>query len=192
MKIEAPSENKIIVDLTRQDMAQLDITYEDMDYANIETRRVIWTLLDKAGRELGLDIDPTGRLMIEAIPKVSGGCIVHFTLLQPDAVQQHAQKPLLKKEEAVFTYEFCGFDALLCASENYVQMRFPAVSSALYRQNDTFRLILGVREGNRRIKHFFGEFATLRREGAAAVQATREHWQCVLAAQALEQLGAKH
>ena len=53
MKIEAPEENKIVVRLTADDMTKLHITYEEMDYANIETRRVIWTLLDEARRELG-------------------------------------------------------------------------------------------------------------------------------------------
>lgn len=61
MKIEAPEENKIVVRLTADDMTKLHITYEEMDYANIETRRVIWTLLDEARRELGRDIDPSGR-----------------------------------------------------------------------------------------------------------------------------------
>lgn len=52
MKIEAPEENKIVVRLTADDMTKLHITYEEMDYANIETRRVIWTLLDEARRSL--------------------------------------------------------------------------------------------------------------------------------------------
>ena len=59
MKINSPAEDRIIVDLTQQDMTELDITYEDMDYSTIETRRVIWTLLDKAGRILGRELDPS-------------------------------------------------------------------------------------------------------------------------------------
>ena len=70
MKIEAPEENKIVVRLTADDMTKLHITYEEMDYANIETRRVIWTLLDEARRELGRDIDPSGRMLIEALPEM--------------------------------------------------------------------------------------------------------------------------
>lgn len=50
-------------------MDALNITYEQMDYSNIETRRVVWTLLDRAGHELKRDIDPSGRMIIEAVPR---------------------------------------------------------------------------------------------------------------------------
>lgn len=84
MKIEAPEENKIVVRLTADDMTKLHITYEEMDYANIETRRVIWTLLDEARRELGRDIDPSGRMLIEALPAREGGCVLQFTVLEQE------------------------------------------------------------------------------------------------------------
>ena len=49
MKINSPAEDRIIVDLTDEDLRELDITYEDMDYSTIETRRVIWTVLVASG-----------------------------------------------------------------------------------------------------------------------------------------------
>ena len=45
MDIQPISNNKFIVGLTCDEMKDLDITYDDMDYSNIETRRVIWTIL---------------------------------------------------------------------------------------------------------------------------------------------------
>lgn len=48
MKILAPAENRITIELSARDMDALNITYEQMDYSNIETRRVVWTLLDRA------------------------------------------------------------------------------------------------------------------------------------------------
>lgn len=81
MKIESPTGNKIIVELSEQDMLELDITYEELDYSTSETRRVIWTLLDRAGKQLGRAIDPTKRMMIEALPCRDGGCTVCFTIL---------------------------------------------------------------------------------------------------------------
>ncbi|MBQ8015916.1 MAG: adaptor protein MecA, partial [Clostridia bacterium] len=81
MKINSPAEDKIIVDLTKQDMLDLEITYEDMDYSTIETRRVIWTVLDEAGKALGRDFDPSRRMIIEAMPKNGGGCVLSFTIL---------------------------------------------------------------------------------------------------------------
>ena len=76
MKINSPAEDRIIVDLTDEDLRELDITYEDMDYSTIETRRVIWTVLDAAGKALGRDLDPSHRMVIEASPKSAGGCVL--------------------------------------------------------------------------------------------------------------------
>ena len=76
MKIQAPTENRITIELSARDMDALNITYEQMDYSNIETRRVVWTLLDRAGHELKRDIDPSGRMIIEAVPAGRGGCVL--------------------------------------------------------------------------------------------------------------------
>ena len=78
MKIQAPAENRITIELSARDMDALNITYEQMDYSNIETRRVVWTLLDRAGHELKRDIDPSGRMIIEAVPAGRGGCVLKF------------------------------------------------------------------------------------------------------------------
>ena len=42
-------------------MQRLDITYEALDYSNIETRRVLWTLLDEARRVAGTNISLSDR-----------------------------------------------------------------------------------------------------------------------------------
>ena len=67
MDIQPISSNKFIVGLTLDDMIELDITYDEMDYSNIETRRVIWTILDTVRKDTGRDVDPSGNLMIEEI-----------------------------------------------------------------------------------------------------------------------------
>ena len=79
MNITVQAENTICIELTRNDMTELDITYESMDYSNIETRRVIWTILDKARKTLGKSVDTDGKLLIEVAPSEDGGCILHFT-----------------------------------------------------------------------------------------------------------------
>lgn len=72
--------DRICVKLTRQDMQELDITYDELDYSNIETRRVLWTLLDEARHELGHDIYLTQKMLIEALPENDGGCAIYFTV----------------------------------------------------------------------------------------------------------------
>lgn len=80
MNIQPIGSNKFIVILSRDDLTELDITYDAMDYANIETRRVIWTILDRVRSYTGKDIDPSGNLMIEAAPDSNDGCVLMFTV----------------------------------------------------------------------------------------------------------------
>ena len=104
MKILAPAENRITIELSARDMDALNITYEQMDYSNIETRRVVWTLLDRAGHELKRDIDPSGRMIIEAVPAGGGGCILKFTLCADGS--RAVRTPSIKKGENTAVYEF--------------------------------------------------------------------------------------
>ncbi|HZK21372.1 MAG TPA: adaptor protein MecA [Oscillospiraceae bacterium] len=105
MKIELQNEDKIVVELTKTDLKSLDITYEDMDYSNIETRRVIWTLLDEAKRVLGKDISPAERMLIEALPLEDGGCVLYFTVLPSSGYDKSSKRLVMKKEaEPILLY----------------------------------------------------------------------------------------
>lgn len=97
MKIESSGEEKITVALSSEDMRELDITYDEMDYSNIETRRVIWTILDKARLSLGRSVNPEDRLLIEVSPLENGGCILSFTAFPPS--DSKAKKRTVMKKD---------------------------------------------------------------------------------------------
>lgn len=107
MKIQADGEEKISVTLTKNDLTALDITYEDLDYSNIETRRVIWTILDEARRVLGKSVDIDNRLLIQASPAADGGCLLQFTQLA-EAVDSKRKKLIMKKDDEPLL--LCSFD----------------------------------------------------------------------------------
>ncbi len=98
MKIEANGEEKIAVTLSDEDMHELDITYDEMDYSNIETRRVIWTILDEAKRVLGKSINTDGRLLVQVSPADDGGCLMLFT--QMPLQESKNKKRLIMKKDA--------------------------------------------------------------------------------------------
>lgn len=97
MKIEADGEEKIAVTLSERDMRDFDITYDEMDYSNIETRRVIWTILDEAKKILGKSINLDNRLLIQVSPVSDGGCVMHFSQL--GEVCDHRKRRLIIKKE---------------------------------------------------------------------------------------------
>ena len=44
------------------------------------TRRIIWELLDEANRRTGFD-SSKGKLLIEAMPLLDGGCVLYLSLI---------------------------------------------------------------------------------------------------------------
>ena len=187
MKINSTADDKITVDLTKQDMAELDITYEDMDYSTIETRRVIWTLLDEAGKALGKELDPTRRMIIEAIPKSEGGCLLNFTLLDSKK-RACPQKHLLKKQSECFICEFDTLDTLYRAAEGCSIHS----ENSLFEKGGKYRLIIGgLYDDTRGLKQFFSEFSRIINADKLCVEHTKEHWRNLIENNAISVLSGK-
>lgn len=183
MKINSPAENRITVDLTKQDMAELDITYEEMDYSTIETRRVIWTLLDEAGKALGKELDPSRRMIIEAIPKTEGGCVLNFTLL--DAKRRvSTQKQLLKKQSESIVCEFDSLDTLYRAAESSPV----CLESSLYETGGKYRLLIHGLCDSGNTARYFSEFGRVTGCDALTCEHIKEHWNVLAEGNALSLL----
>lgn len=167
MKINSPNKAKIIVELTRDDMQDLDITYENMDYSNIETRRVIWTILDKARHELHRDIDPSGKMTIETVPLDTGGCVIFFTV---NDLSENIKAKISVNEEV---YEFENLDSVI---DLYSSMKEDFPSGKLYTDNKgKFRLVTAV-DDRLKTKIRLREYSHLCREGKLTAEITKEHW----------------
>lgn len=174
MKCRMLSENGIEVELSRAEMQALDITYENLDYANTETRRVLWTVLDEAGAVLGRSIDLSGRMLIEARPDGDGGCILDFTLYPLKKATEKRKKNI--KANQLLQFETDSADALLCAANALVT----DVQGELYLQDGTFRLLLhpDVSDGWY-LTAVLTEFGSVSELSAAQAAVTQEYWQHV-------------
>ncbi len=189
MKIVSPQENKIVVELTDADMTELDITYEEMDYGNIETRRVIWTILDRARHTLSRDIDPSGKMLIETVPTPEGGCVLYITVLQ---TQPHALgcRGLLRihKERTSFTYAFETLsDLTACAARLRENTSVPCRSS-LFLLDGQYRLSIRSELPPRRVKTLLAEYGTPCADGALPDAFLREHGKLLAEDDAIEKL----
>ena len=184
MKINSPAEDRIIVDLTKQDMLELDITYEDMDYSTIETRRVIWTVLGEAGKALGRELDPSRRMIIEAAPKSEGGCTLSFTILD-GRKNRFPQKHTLKKQEENLICDFENLDSLFKAAEEISRTGLESQSS-LFELDGTYRLILGCPTES--YKNILSEFCRIQNFSKLMNDHTREHWHMLAEGNAVESL----
>lgn len=187
MKIETPQENKIVVELSGADMAELDITYEEMDYGNIETRRVIWTILDRVRHTLSRDIDPSGRMMIETIPTGDGGCVLYFTVLgEGRYIGYHTLR--INKERTAFTYAFDSLDALTDCAAALRRREQVLPKSSLFLLDGEYRLFLQCDLPPGHCKQLLSEYGTLCAEGTLSLSFLREHGRLLCENNAIENL----
>ena len=187
MKIKAQTDNRICIELTNEDMVELDITYEELDYSNIETRRVLWTLLDEARHELGRNIRLTQKMLIEAVPDDSGGCTIYFTVTD-EPYGKNGKKHLVKHCCAKTICQSADIDNI----GELARVLFSAgntLKSELYTDGEKYRLVINPdlsQHGN--IDATICEYCDICDESAIAY--TYEHWKLLASPDAVGILGA--
>jgi|GEM_PF-3239488 len=101
MKIDPVNEYRVEIELADSEMEQLGISYENLDWADVETRRAMWNIL-KTVREKGIDLTLSGKVLIEA-GKMKNGCRLCFTVLPPGG-DTASVKSLVKGADAAVLY----------------------------------------------------------------------------------------
>jgi len=188
MRIEAHDDYRIAVELSDEDMDELEITYEDLDYSNIETRRVLWTILDEARQALGKEINLSEKMLIEAVPSGKGGCTIYFTVLQKPS-EKNIQKLLVKKEVAPVICEFSDVNALIDLSIILID-KISGAKSELYIKDNTYRLLLFPETAyKKRIEAVASEFCDVKESNHDTVSLTREHWKKLSGPYAVNEIG---
>ena len=179
MKIESNGEEKITVTLSQTDMNDLDITYDDMDYSNIETRRVIWTILDKARKALGKSVNTDDRLLIEVTPSEDGGCILYFS--NPSFSDCKNKKRLIMKKDAD-PIIFCAWDensfidCLKIVSETKDFIKF----SEAYKYKNGFYIIVRPKlTFSEKILHILCEFGNASISPESEISKIYEYGHCL-------------
>lgn len=189
LKIVSPQENKIVVELTNADMTELDITYEEMDYGNIETRRVIWTILDRARHTLSRDIDPSGKMLIESVPTKEGGCVLYITVLEAQAHAIGCRGFLrIHKERTSFTYAFDSLGDLTACAAHLRASAPDCCKSSLFLLDGQYRLSVRSELPPRRVKTLLAEYGTPCADGALPDAFLREHGKLLAEDDAIEKL----
>ncbi len=168
MDIQPIGNNKFIVTLSCDDLIELDITYNAMDYSNIETRRVMWTILDRVRRDTGRDIDPSGNLLIEAAPDKSGGCVLMFTV--PSSKTNIGT--VISKSNLTQIFEFENADDLL---DGLSATGLNEECGRIFTDGKKFRVEFFAEKTVpcRRVIEEFGKFIG---KDSLTAAATHEHW----------------
>lgn len=179
MKISAPKENYIFIELTGEDMKKLNITYADMDYSNVETRRVIWTLLDEAKHSLGKEFELSDKLKIEALPSADGGCLLFFTInRKPNCYK-------IKSRTGVLAYRFKSIDDAFDLALTIPEREKRKLKSGLYSYSGDYIITL-----RGKLRHSvlmkFSEFAEPFAQGERDMIRITEYEKCLIEDNALD------
>lgn len=176
MKCRLLKENGIEIELSRDELHALDITYDKLDYANVETRRVLWTVLDEARAQLGSELDLSGKMLIEAKSDGDGGCVLDFTLLPYEKTKSAGR--LIKRDSSVLQFESDNINDVLDVANCIGN----AAKMSLYENNGKYRILCKTENADsERIYAMLTEFGSVCRCNSIGSAATREHWRLLSA-----------
>lgn len=190
MKIELLDDKTVKVVLSNADMVQFNLTYDEMDYKNPDTKRVILQLVDQIKREVSVDLS-TGKLFIEAFPYADGGCILYVNLL--DISSSKAKQGSHKYKTSFDTpIIFCFKDvsALAGLSKRLItKYGHIILKNALYLDQDKYYLLIYTYfKMDDQLLHLLTEYGQFYGKGSLVSSIIQEHAKELIASEALETL----
>lgn len=166
MELLLITEDKLKILLSRDDLGELGITCEEIDYGNTETRRVFWYLLDEAKHITGFDA-ANSRIFIQIYPDVEGGCEMYVSRLgETDGNRNklggkkvtcsiHSEHDL-RREDRI--YRFGSLDDMLQACRELRAHKYSGASSAYIDEDGEYcYLIVACVRGDNCILSEYGE-----------------------------------
>lgn len=191
VKMELLENGCLKIVLTNEELGEMGLTFERLDYRNAETQRAIQQLLLIARQETGFR--HSGDLTVEAIP-LEEGCLL---LLTPSAIRRRIR---MKKAVGPYIYRVADIDGLFRLAESWNRLQtqsrpdaeepgISAAGSSLYRLDDAFGLVLyPAMPLPREAGALLQEFAQPVGEGDASAAFTAEHGQPLAIGDALHRL----
>lgn len=80
MNIHQNKDNRIIIELSKDDMQTYNIEFCDLDYNDKKTRELLNDLIFLAEIQLDRDFSDFNKLSVDVLPEDGGGCIILLTL----------------------------------------------------------------------------------------------------------------
>ena len=123
--------------LSSTELESYGITYEEIDYGNIETRRLLWTLKGEVQKRFGYTLPLSGKLLIEVIKEQESSIRICFSSLNGKTRDEHSVKQLVKSLSGPVIAEFTEFEDMLFA----VSLLDGNTESSLFEKNGKYRIL---------------------------------------------------
>ena len=184
MNITVSGKNRVEAELSEEELALYGITYDELDYGNVETRRVLWTLLDDIKKRYDVGIALSGRLLIEAIKETKNIYRICFTSLSPKE-DRPSLKQLIKCPNPPVVAEFMCFEDIVSAVRNISE----EYESDLYEKDGKYRLVFRIPSDSKTLLcDRICEFSDIKENPETENAVCSEHWHCLMSGNALSLL----
>lgn len=182
MIITVQNEYRVEAELSETELSRYGITYEELDYKNIETRRAVWSLFDDIKKKSGSDMSLSGKVLIEVMKEKCGLYKICFTRLSPHT-DDKSVKQLVKSENSPISAQFDDFEQLL----NVLKIGIlNCYESSLYEKNGKYRLVFtSPVEEKKHIILVLGEFSDCKDNAFFEKAECEEHWNRIAQADAV-------
>ncbi|MGN1418657.1 MAG: adaptor protein MecA [Acutalibacteraceae bacterium] len=176
MEFEKNGDNCIFAQVSSDELLQLGLTYEDLDYAEEKTRLALKYILTKAQYAVHDKHSFKNKIRIDVMPCVSDGCVIIFTDLASASKEEQGETPT-----AVFQCE--SYDNLADCSKVLSSLNLKAEQSSLYLDDDGYCLIVRAQE---KILRIIGEYTDKIAADENTTERIGEFMQCIIETDALE------
>lgn len=187
MNVSIKNEYRVEAVFSAAELSEYGITYEEFDYKNIETRRVLWTILDEIKDRYGVKMSLSGKLLIEVIKESEDKFRVCFSSLPPHDCDHKSVKQLVKTESLPVIAEFDSFEDVLSAVFGLPdgQISF----SELYENKSRYRVLLFADSSEKaNLCSAICEFGNILTEPLLEKARCEEHWNCIIDGNAVNRL----
>lgn len=169
MEIQSIGKDKFAVALSKSDMDGLDVTYEGLDGTNPQTKRMILIILDAVRRKTGREVDPSGSILVEAVPTGDYGCLLIFTV----SPQTSGKGAKLSRRKTVRLAEFDNIDALLDVVK---VLQDKTQIGGIYTDGTKYRAEFPALSSSQ-IFRIISEYGRLIQKNELVEAYTKEHWE---------------
>ncbi len=145
MNVLIRNEYRVEIILSFPELESYGITYEEIDYGNIETRRLLWALQDEVQKKYGYSVKLSGKLLIEVIKDSENSVRICFSSLTAKTKDDNSIKQLIKSETSPVIAEFSDFEEMLQA----LSLLNRTIKSSLYEKNGKYRILFYVSEAEK-------------------------------------------
>lgn len=180
------TDDRLKIQLTGTDMEKLQISYEQLDYSDGQTRKAILVLLELAREETGFDLG-AAKLFVEAYPHDNEGCVIYFTMLDNEDDSGTKSKKTIYPS-VVFMFD--DADVLIdCTTRLFEQYCHRIYKSSLYYFKERFHLVVyPFDRSDDRTTAFISEYAKRVGEGELYTVMLKEHGELIVEDNAVDRL----